>query len=146
MGIFKRLRAVLWVVGVRGGGMARLPPPMKASCPLPGAHPAISLAHRPVSIDEAKNGRTHARVPVTITPLCVCTCIRPSRRKCHLPPQQLLVLSLHMHLCKHSHAAARNVHRVSGFTRSLQVLQSIPSNTNKAPPPPSSCCCTMVSL
>ncbi|CAB1435570.1 unnamed protein product [Pleuronectes platessa] len=30
--------------------------------------------------------------PATITPLCVCTRIRPSGRKCHLPPQQPLVL------------------------------------------------------
>lgn len=55
------------VGGWRGSPWKRLPLCL-ARCQ------AISLAHRPASIDEAKNGRTHARVSATITPLfCVHT-------------------------------------------------------------------------
>lgn len=60
IGIFKRL-LVVWR---RKGSLS----PCLACCQI------ISLARKPVSVDETKNGCTHAKVPVKVTPLFfVCT-------------------------------------------------------------------------
>lgn len=75
IGIFKRL-LVVWR---RKGSLS----PCLACCQI------ISLARKPVSVDETKNGCTHAKVPVKVTPLFLCAHI--TSWKCHLLPQQRLI-------------------------------------------------------
>lgn len=75
IGIFKRL-LVVWR---RKGSL----PPCLACCQI------ISLARKPVSVDETKNGCTHAKVPVKVTPLFLCAHI--TSWMCHLLPRQRLI-------------------------------------------------------
>lgn len=75
IGIFKRL-LVVWR---RKGSLS----PCLACCQI------ISLARKPVSVDETKNGCTHAKVPVKVTPLFLCAHI--TSWMCHLLPRQRLI-------------------------------------------------------